>query len=113
MPQPKDFDPIATDPDFKQEWFGGTAISGRHNGGKDRRIDHLLQGLILAGILALVGIVWTLRDNVTEIRTFVKAKAEQYDSDLRRIDKTLDRHDERLTTLEQGRRAGHRQPDDR
>lgn len=111
--QPKDYDPDRTDPDFKQEWFGGTAISGRHNGGKDRRIDHLLQGLILAGILALVGIVWTLRDNVTEIRTFVKAKADQYDSDLRRIDKTLDRHDERITAIERGESPRYRKPDNR
>lgn len=111
MPQPRDYDPNATDPNFKQEWFGGTAISGKHNGGPDRRIDHVLQGLILAGILALVGIVWTLRDNVTEIRTFVTTKAEQYDRDISRIDKTLDRHDQRLTTLE--RRPRYGQPDDR
>jgi hypothetical protein len=116
MPQPRDYDPNATDPDFKQEWFGGTAVSGRGSvggEGRDRRIDYLLQGLVLAGVLALVGIVWTLRDEVTKITTFVKTKAEQYDRDINRIDATLARHDERITVIERGQGSSNRIPDDR
>lgn len=115
MPQPKENDPYATDPDFKQEWFGNSAVSGRGNimVGRDKRIDILLQALILAGILGLVGIVWTLRDNLTEIKTFVTIKAQQYDRDIARLDSTITRHDERITVLERSQGAGNSQPDDR
>lgn len=109
MPQQREHDPYVTDPDFKQEWFGNVAVSG--NSGRDRRLDIWIQGAVLAAILSLVGIVWTMRDNLTEITTFVKIKAEQYDRDISRIDATLARHDERLTVVERGQGSGNRQSD--
>jgi hypothetical protein len=114
MGQPKDFDPNQTDPNYRQQWHGGSAISGKSRGGqegRDKRIDYLLQSLILAGIFGLVGVTLNLKDNVTEIKTFVTTKASEYEREFTRIDKTLDRHNDRLTALEQGRRAGNRQPD--
>lgn len=108
MPQPKDFGD-----DDDREWRGN-ANSGRSgNSGKDARLDTWLQGLVLAGILALVGIVWTLREEVTKITSFVTLKGEQYEREFGRIDKTIERHDQRLTRLEQGRRAGQLDADDR
>lgn len=112
MPHERERDPYATDPDFKQEWFGNVAVSGS-SGGRDRRLDIWIQGAVLAAILSLVGIVWTMRDNLTEITTFVKIKAEQYDRDISRLDSALARHDERITVIERGQGASHRQPDDR
>lgn len=107
-------DPYETDPDFKQEWFGNSAVSGRVNvATRDKRIDLLLQGLILAGILGLVGIVWTIRDNLTEVKTFVQIKAQQYDRDIARLDASITRHDERITVIERGQSASNRIPDDR
>lgn len=115
MPQPKDYDPHSTDPDFRQEWFGGNAVSGRGSsgGGRDKRIDVWLQGAVLAGLLALVGIVWTLREEVTKITTYVTLKVEQNDRDISRIDRTIDRHDQRITAIERGESPRYRQPDDR
>lgn len=99
MPQ-REHDPYATDPEFKQEWFGEPRSRRSMSEGRDRRIDYLFQGVILAGILGLVGIVWNLRDEVTKITTFVSTKTQQYDRDISRIDNTLARHDERITVIE-------------
>jgi len=107
MSQPKDYD--QTDPNYKQYYHGGIAVSGKGGGGRDKRLDLWLQGLVLAGIVSLVGIVWTLRNEVTKISAYLTAKVEQNDRDIARIDRTIDRHDQRITTLEQGGRAGNGQ----
>lgn len=112
MPQPKDYDPDATDPNWKQSYYP-SAVSGRGNGaggGRDRRIDYLLQGLILAGVIGLVGVTLNLRDNMTEIKTFVTTKEQQNDREIARLDRSIERHDERITALEQGRRSSNGQP---
>lgn len=115
MPQPRDFDPNTTDPEFRQEWFGNPAVSGRGSVGgvRDKRLDLWIQGAVLAGIVALVGIVWTIRDNLTEVKTFVTIKAQQYDRDISRLDANIARHDERITVIERGQSSGNRIPDDR
>lgn len=112
MPQESERDPYATDPEFKQEWFGNVAVSGSP-GVRDKRIDTLMQGLILASTLGLVGIVWTMKDTLTELKTFITLKAQQYDRDIARLDSAITRHDERITVIERGQGASHRQPDDR
>lgn len=105
MPQPNDYDP------YESGHFMN--VSGSNNGhdGRDRRIDHLLQALCLAGIIAIVGIVWILRDNVTEIKTYVTERTQLYDREINRLDSTIQRHDERITSLE--REQGQSYPNHR
>lgn len=79
----------------------GSAISGGV-GRVATWFDHVINGLTLAGILALVGATWRLSDTVTRIDTLLAAKVQQNDRDFARIDATLDRHDQRITDLERG-----------
>lgn len=112
MPQPKDhYDPNATDPNWKQHYYPSAVSGSRNSGGgnRDKRIDYLLQSLILAGVVGLVGVTLNLRDNMTQIKTFVTTKEQQNDREIARLDRAIDRHDERITSLEQGRRSSNSQ----
>ena len=89
-----------------QEVPRGDAISGRHSANKR---DPIMQGLILAAIVALVGAVWRLGDNMTRLEATYIAKEQQHDRDILRIDTAIERHDQRITDLE--RSQGSRQSD--
>lgn len=90
-----------------QEVPRGNAISGGNRAYSKR--DPIIQSLILAAILALVGAVWRLGDNMTRLEATYIAKEQQHDRDILRIDNSLDRYDKRITDLERG--EGTRQPD--
>lgn len=90
-----------------QEVPRGNAISGGHHG--RGRYDNIVQGLILAGITALVGLVWKVSDTCTRLEASFLAEVQQRDRDILRIDTALDRHDHRITDLE--RSEGTRQRD--
>lgn len=90
-----------------QEVPRGDAISGGHRAYGKR--DPIIQSLILAAILALVGAVWRLGDNMTRLEATYTTKEQQRDRDILRIDTALERYDQRITNLE--RREGSYQPD--
>lgn len=90
-----------------QEVPRGNAISGGHHAYSKR--DPIVQGLILAGITALVGLVWKVSDTVTRLETSFLAEVQQRDRDILRIDTAIERHDQRITNLERG--EGPRQRD--
>lgn len=103
-------------PDFAEELRGDdevpmNAISG--GGRVTSWFDHVINGLTLAGICALVGVTWKVSDTVTELKTLVTLKAQQYDRDIVRIDKSLERYDQRLTNLERSESTRFADPDDR
>lgn len=86
------------------------------SGGSGRVVgwfDHVVNGLTLLGIAALVGVTWKLSDTVTRIDTFLLAKVQQNDRDFSRIDSVLQRHDQRLTDLERGEGARQSDADNR
>lgn len=93
-----------------QEVPRGDAISGHHGRG---RYDNIVQGLILAGITALVGLVWKVSDTCTRLETSFLAEVQQRDRDILRINTTLERHDQRLTDLERGNSPRQPNPYDR
>jgi hypothetical protein len=82
-PLPDEFDP-----------YGGqmTAISGGN--GNDRQwLMQLLQGLILAGIVALIGVTWSVSSSVTELRVTLNERQKQNDRDIARLESSDARHD--------------------
>ncbi len=103
MSQPKDF--FETDPNYKPRYRGGISISGngRNGNGGSSFWLYLLQGLVLAGVLGLVAMTLSLRDNMTEVKTTVTRKVEQYDREFDRVYKAIDGNSERITSLEQQR----------
>lgn len=86
-----------------QEVPRGSAISGRMHGANKR--DPILQGLILAGITALVGLVWHVSDTVTRLEASFISEVQTRDRDILRIDNSLDRYDKRITDLERSESA--------
>lgn len=76
-----------------------------------RWFDHIVNGLTLAGVIALVAIVWNLSQTATELRTLVKYQGLEDDRRFTTIDTTLERHDQRITTLEREQRIPLAQPD--
>ena len=87
------------------------AISGKDSGKGGGMVNYVLQGLILAGITGLVVVTLNLRDNMTRVTTYVTEREKQNDREFARIDKTLDRHHERLNRLEQQRWDVERHPE--
>lgn len=101
-----------------------TAISG--NGSK-QWLMQLLQGLILAGIVALIGVTWSMSSAITELRVTISERQKQNDRDINRLESSDARHDSadsrhdtelrgldsRVTTLERSQGAYQPDPDDR
>ena len=108
-PLPDNFDPYGEQM---------TAISGGNGNGR-QWLMQLLQGLILAGIVALIGVTWSMSSSVTELRVTLSERQKQNDRDITRLessDARLDiadsRHDtelrgldSRVTELERGQSA--------
>jgi ATPase subunit of ABC transporter with duplicated ATPase domains len=117
QPLPDDFDP-----------YGGQmiAISGGNGNGK-QWLMQLLQGLILAGILGLIGVTWNLTKTVTELQVTFSERDRQNERTIIRLESSDTRHDitdarhdtelrgldNRLTTLERTERAKQPNADDR
>jgi ATPase subunit of ABC transporter with duplicated ATPase domains len=117
QPLPDDFDP-----------YGGQmiAISGGNGNGK-QWLMQLLQGLILAGILGLIGVTWNLTKTVTELQVTFSERDRQNERNIIRLESSDTRHDitdarhdtelrgldNRLTTLERTERANQPNADDR
>jgi hypothetical protein len=102
--------------DFAEELRGDGEQMNAISGGSGRVVgwfDHVVNGLTLLGIAALVGVTWKLSDTVTRIDTFLLAKVQQNDREFARIDATLSRHDERITSLEREQRLPVSHTDDR
>jgi hypothetical protein len=114
---PDDFDP-----------YGGqmTAISGGNGHGR-QWLMQLLQGLILAGIVALIGVTWSMSSDITELRVTLSERQKQNDRDITRLESSDTRHDNadarhdtelrgldsRVTAIEQARRANQPNANDR
>jgi hypothetical protein len=112
-PPRDDFDPYKSDPMF--------AVSGDSAG--RQWIMQLLQALILAGIVALFGIMWSFASSFAEIRVMLNEREKQNARDVARFESADARHDSadsrhdtelrgldsRVTTLERAERAD--QPD--
>lgn len=97
-PLPDDFDPYGVQM---------TAISGGNDGGGKQWLMQLLQGLILAGIVALIGVTLSLANSVTELRVTISERGKQNDRDIARLEAADTRHesdirgiDSRVTELE-------------
>jgi hypothetical protein len=112
-PPRDDFDPYEREPMF--------AVSGDSAG--RQWIMQLLQALILAGIVALFGIMWSFASSFAEIRVMLNEREKQNARDVARLESADARHDSadsrhdtelrgldnRVTTLERAERAD--QPD--
>lgn len=70
--------------------------------------DHLINGLSLVAITALVGVTWRLSDTVARLETSLAAKGREDDREFIRIDTAITRHDQRITDLERSERSGQR-----
>lgn len=103
-PLPDDFDPYE---------FNMTAISGGNGNGGRQWLMQLLQGLILAGIVGLFGVVWSMKSDITELRATQYERGRSYDRDFQRIDSTIARHDQRITDLERGEGSNQSDPNHR
>jgi|SRR6185295_6603096 len=90
-----------------------SANSGNANNGVGKWVMGLLQSLTLAGILAVFSVSWMLYGTLTELKTSFNERERSNDREFGRINETLDRHDQRLTNLEQGRRSGEFDADHR
>lgn len=110
-------------PDFDPYGEQMAVISGGNGGDGKQWMMQLLQSLILAGIVALIGVTWTLTGSVTELRVTLSERQKQNDRDITRLESSDARHDSadarhdtelrgldsRVTTLE--RSQGAYQPD--
>lgn len=108
-PLPNDFDPYERGPMF--------SVSGDSAG--RQWIMQLLQALILAGIVALFGIMWNFASSFAEIRVMLNEREKQNVRDVARFESADARHDSadarhdtelrgldsRVTTLERAERA--------
>lgn len=79
-------------------------VSGGGPGGKEHWTDYAFKGLVILGIAALVGMTLNSRDKVTRIDTYITEKDKQNEREFSRINRALDRYDERLNSLEHERR---------
>jgi hypothetical protein len=116
-PTPDDFDPYEREAMF--------AVSGDSAG--RQWIMQLLQALILAGIVALFGIMWSFASSFAEIRVMLNEREKQNARDVARLESADARHDSadsrhdtelrgldsRVTTLERAERADQPDPYDR
>jgi hypothetical protein len=116
-PPPPDFDP------YNEQMI---AISGGNGNGR-QWLMQLLQGLILAGIVALIGVTWNLTKSVTELQVTFSERDRQNERNIVRLESADARHDitdarhdtelrgldNRLTTLERTERANQPHADDR
>lgn len=97
-----------------------TAISGGNGNGGKQWLMQLLQGLILAGIVALIGVTWSMSSSITELRVTLSEREKQSDRDIQRLEATDARHesdlrriDSRVTQLERGQSAYQPNPNNR
>lgn len=105
---PDDFDP------YEVQMF---AVSGDSEG--KQWIMQLLQALILAGIVGLIGIMWNIAGAISEFRVMLNEREKQNARDVARFESADARHDSadarhdtelrgldsRVTTLERAERS--------
>lgn len=96
-----------------------SATSGNNNNGGTQWLMQLLQALCLAGIVALIGVTWTMAGSITALQVTLSEREKQNDRDITRLESSDARHDaadarhdtelrgidSRLTTLERAERA--------
>jgi hypothetical protein len=118
VPPPDDFDPYGEQM---------TVISGGNGSGGKQWLMQLLQGLILAGIVALIGVTWGMSSSITELRVTLNERQKQNDRDIARLESSDARHDtadarhdtelrgldSRVTELERGQGAHQSDANDR
>lgn len=89
-PLPDDFDPNILPVGASMSAYSGG--SGNDGNGK-QWLMQLLQGLILAGIVALIGVTWSVSSSVTELRVTLSEREKQNDRDIARLESADARHD--------------------